>query len=358
MKKKKVFIIAGEVSGDVLGGEIMRASGDQFDFAGIGGAEMKSAGLKSLFPISDLSVMGFVEVLKKSKTLLSRIRQTADAIAKRRPDVVLTIDSSSFATRVIRRVRRRGGQLPKFYHVVAPMVWAWGAWRAKKYARVFDKMFCFFDFEVPYFTKYGLDATAIGYPIYDVARRALKKSKKKYIALLPGSRMGEVSKMMPVFKELASRCGAARFAIPTTETTRDFISHEIKSWLRPPKLVPFADRYKLYNETEIAVATSGTATAELAIMHVPAVVVYRANWMTLMLANIVLKTKYISLVNILENREIYPELRGCQASADNIIAGIEKIKSRDVAGELAAADKLWHKNQQPMKIVINAIRDS
>ena len=209
MKKKKVFIIAGEVSGDVLGGEIMRASGDQFDFAGIGGAEMKSAGLKSLFPISDLSVMGFVEVLKKSKTLLSRIRQTADAIAKRRPDVVLTIDSSSFATRVIRRVRRRGGQLPKFYHVVAPMVWAWGAWRAKKYARVFDKMFCFFDFEVPYFTKYGLDATAIGYPIYDVARRALKKSKKKYIALLPGSRMGEVSKMMPVFKELASRCGAA-----------------------------------------------------------------------------------------------------------------------------------------------------
>jgi lipid-A-disaccharide synthase len=257
---------------------------------------------------------------------------------------------------VIKRVRKsRIKKMPKFYHVVAPMVWAWGAWRAKKYARVFDKMFCFFDFEVPYFTKYGLDAVAIGHPIYDIARRELKKAAKKYIALLPGSRMGEASKIMPVFKELAARCGAAQFAIPTTETTHDFISREIETWPARPKLVPFADRYKLYNETKLAVATSGTATAELAIMHIPAVVVYRVNWLTALLANVVLKTKHIALANILANKKIYPEFRGRSANADNIVAEIGKMNPRAVIGELAATDKLWHKNQGPVKIVVDAI---
>jgi lipid-A-disaccharide synthase len=159
MKKTKVFIIAGEVSGDVLGAEIMQMAAARAEFSGVGGQMMSAAGLKSIFPISDLSAMGLFDVIKKSRTLLRRIKQTADAIVAAGPDIVLTIDSSSFAVRVIKRVRRgmSGGPVPRFYHVVAPMVWAWGRGRAKKYARIWDKLFCFFDFERPYFTKYGLD---------------------------------------------------------------------------------------------------------------------------------------------------------------------------------------------------------
>lgn len=362
MKKVKIFVVAGEVSGDVLGGEIMRAAPRNFEFSGIGGESMKAAGLKTLFPISDLSVMGFVEVLRKSRTLLRRIKQTADAIIRLRPDVVLTIDSPSFATRVIRRVRHAGTKA-KFYHVVAPMVWAWGARRAKKYAEIFDRLFCFFDFEVPYFTKYGLDTVAIGYPIYDLVRsrigvkKAPRNSRNDIIALLPGSRMGEVPKMLPVFKKLADCCPEYDFAIPTTETTHDFISGEIKSWTVRPKLVSFADRYELYKKTKLAIATSGTATAELAIMWIPAIVVYKANWLTTLLANIVLKVKHIGLVNILAKKEIYPELRGRRVSAQNIMRAIKNMDVRKMISELKSADKLWHKKKSPMKIVIDEIAD-
>ena len=172
-KKIKVFIIAGEVSGDVLGARIMREMPDA-EFVGIGGENMIAAGLGSLFPMSDLSVMGVIEVLAHARTLTRRINQTVDAIIAARPSVVLTIDSPGFARSVIKKLRHMpaGRKLIadglRFHHVVAPQVWAWRAGRAKKYARTFDKLYAFFDFEVPYFTKYGLDTVAVGHPISDV----------------------------------------------------------------------------------------------------------------------------------------------------------------------------------------------
>ena len=158
-KNRKVFIIAGEVSGDVLGARIMSQMPDA-EFVGIGGENMRVAGLKSIFPMSDLSVMGAVEVLAHARTLMARIRQAVDAILDSRPDVVLTIDSPGFAKSVIKQIRKSeaGRELIenglRFHHVVAPQVWAWRSKRARKYARMFDKLYAFFDFEVPYFTKY------------------------------------------------------------------------------------------------------------------------------------------------------------------------------------------------------------
>ncbi|MBP3340404.1 MAG: lipid-A-disaccharide synthase, partial [Alphaproteobacteria bacterium] len=159
-KKIKVFIIAGEVSGDVLGGRIMSAMPDA-EFVGIGGENMQAAGLMSLFPMSDLAVMGAVEVLAHARTLTRRIRQTVDAIVELKPDVVVSIDAPGFAKSVIKQIRKSsdGQRLIadglRFHHVVAPQVWAWRAGRAKKYAQTFDKLYAFFDFEVPYFTKFG-----------------------------------------------------------------------------------------------------------------------------------------------------------------------------------------------------------
>ena len=170
--KSKIFIIAGEVSGDVLGARIMSEMPDA-EFYGIGGENMTAAGLRPLFDMSDLSVMGVMEVLGHARTLTRRIRQTVDEIIRVRPDIVLTIDSPGFARSVIRGLRRSAagralidGGL-RFHHVVAPQVWAWRPGRAKKYARTFDKLYAFFDFEVPYFTKFGLDTVAVGHPIAD-----------------------------------------------------------------------------------------------------------------------------------------------------------------------------------------------
>ena len=171
-KKLKIFIIAGEVSGDVLGAKIMCEMPDT-EFVGIGGENMKRAGLKSLFPISDLAVMGAIEVLAHARTLTRRIRETVNAVIKEKPDFVLTIDSPGFARNVVGRLREShaGRELIanglRFHHVVAPQVWAWHPGRAKKYARTFDKLYAFFDFELPYFTKYGLPTVAVGHPVSD-----------------------------------------------------------------------------------------------------------------------------------------------------------------------------------------------
>ena len=214
--KKTVFIIAGEVSGDVLGANIMRAAARNIKFVGIGGQNMIDAGLKPLFPMADLAVMGIVEVLAHARTLKKRITQTINAILDLRPDLVLTIDSPGFARAVINGLKKSvdGQKLIanglKFHHVVAPQVWAWRPGRAKKYAATFDKLYAFFDFEIPYFTKHGLETVAVGHPIADniIGKYKSKQVRgSKVVALMPGSRLSEVKKLMPVFHDVVANLG-------------------------------------------------------------------------------------------------------------------------------------------------------
>jgi lipid-A-disaccharide synthase len=352
-KKLKIFIIAGEVSGDVLGAGVMREMPDA-EFIGIGGENMKAVGLRPIFPISDLAVMGIFEVLAHARTLTGRIDQTARAIAESRPDIVLTIDSPSFAKRVIKKVRgmRTIGAMPRFYHVVAPQVWAWGARRAKKFAKIFDRLYSFFEFERPYFTRYGLDTIAVGHPIADglnVSKYRPRAGDKKIIALLPGSRMSEVKRLMPVFRSVAGIYAGRDFdfVIPTTETTDAFIRDEIKGWPVRPKLVPFRRRYEVLEKTYIAIAASGTISAELAIMRIPAVIVYKMNALTMWFARRLVKVKWVSLVNILLGRTVYPELLGSAATAENIVREVERLSRPDqrekMLVELKSADKKWRR---------------
>ena len=357
--KPKIFIIAGEVSGDVLGGRIMAEMTDA-EFVGIGGENMTAAGLKSLFPMSDLSVMGVVEVLAHARTLTRRIRQTVDEIIRVRPDIVLTIDSPGFARSVIKALRKStagralidGGL--RFHHVVAPQVWAWRPGRAKKYASTFDKLYAFFDFEVPYFTKYGLETVAVGHPIADGLignnKYAKQASEDKIITFIPGSRMSEVRRLMPLMRDIAGiigRCGyrGYKFAVPTVETTVEYVAAETAKWSVPVELVPADARYDLYSRTYIAIAASGTVSAELAMMHVPAIIVYKMNPITTWLVRQVINVKWVSLVNILLKRGIYPEFLGPAARAECVMDAfgqltIPAVRAKMIA-DLQAADKLW-----------------
>ena len=354
-KQLKIFIISGEVSGDVLGAKIMREM-PGVDFVGIGGQNMINAGLKSLFPISDLAVMGVIEVLARARTLKSRIKQTIDAIIDEKPDIVLTIDSPGFAKAVVSGVKKQGiNRKTKFYHVVAPQVWAWGEKRAKKYAKIFDKLYAFFDFEVPYFTKYGLKTVAVGHPISEGLDKykADKNSKDKIIALVPGSRMSEVKKLLPVFHktvDMLVACGYKdyKFVIPTVETTDDYIRQDIKRWKNKPEIIDAKQRYNLYANAYIAIVASGTVSAELAIMHIPTIVVYKMNPVTIMLARMMLRIKWASLVNILMNKTIFPELLGRDANALSIMNELQQltlpaVRNKMIA-DLTSADSLWRKN--------------
>lgn len=375
--KLKIFIIAGEVSGDVLGAKIMKEMPD-VKFVGIGGQNMISAGLQSLFPMSELSVMGIIEVLSHAKTITKRIRETVKYVLSEKPDVVLTIDSPGFAKAVIKQIKKspEGQDLIKkglkFYHVVAPQVWAWREGRAKKYAKIFDRLYAFFDFEVPYFTKHGLDTVAVGHPIsdglIDLEHKKSKKNTEKIITLVPGSRMSEVKRLMPLFKNLAERLVAAgfndyKFVIPTVETTEEYVKKHINSWAIKPELVDSVKRYELYKKTYIAVVASGTVSAELAMLHIPAIVVYKMNPITTWIGHLLIKVKWVSLVNILLNSPVYPECLGEDANVETVLNEFQQLTIPSVRNkmieELKNADSLWLRpDGTPSALIAESIRKS
>lgn len=358
--KPTVFIIAGEVSGDVLGGRIM-AEMPNVNFVGIGGEHMIAQGLKPIFPMGDLAVMGIVEVLAHAKTLTRRIKQTVAAIIEQKPDVVVSIDAPGFAKSVIKEIRKSsdGQKLIasglKFHHVVAPQVWAWRPGRAKKYAKTFDKLYAFFDFEVPYFTKHGLDTVAVGHPIADHlfdGKKRIKKNNEKIITLIPGSRMSEVKKLLPLMRDVADRLYrngymGYQFVIPVVETTAEYVRAQTAKWRVKPTLVPATDRYEIYKKTYIAIAASGTVSAELAMLHVPAIIVYKMNAITTWIGKMLINIKWVSLVNILLKRGVYPEFLGPDATAENILDAVQQLTipaNRDkMTKDLQSADNMWRR---------------
>jgi lipid-A-disaccharide synthase len=388
-KKLKIFIIAGEASGDVLGAKIMRSFKNRgrdkrapnVEFRGIGGANMKDAGLKSIFSMTDLSVMGLTAVLMRLRTLLRRIRQTTAAISEWKPDLVLTIDSPGFAKAVANKIKKLpscggvdgfaagGGSKPKLYHFVAPQVWAWRPGRAKKFAKLFDRLYCFFDFEVPYFTKYGLPTIPVGHPIADgeIRKGALGEFRKRFkiphgrkiIAMMPGSRPSEVERQMPLFGKVADLwANSGRLVvIPVADTVSKQVRAAAENWKTKPLFILSAHRYVLFRDADTAIAASGTVSAELAILHTPSVVVYKTSWLTYIGFSLLVRVKFVSLVNIIMKKEIYPEFLQCRASVKNVSGAANKIlnskKERNkMRTELAAADGIWSRGGLPASDLI------
>ena len=210
----KIYLIAGEPSGDLLGSRLMRAlrakTGGNVEFFGLGGDTMEAEGLKSVFDISDLAVMGLVEVIPSIPKVLRRIRQTVSDIRKVQPDIVVTIDSWSFSSRVHKALRKLKLGIPQL-HYVAPQVWAWKKKRARTMYKYIDALMTLLPQEPKYFTPYHLETTFVGHPVIESevlhadgeAFRAKYgiPADKKVIAVLPGSRHNEVAKLLPVFLE-------------------------------------------------------------------------------------------------------------------------------------------------------------
>src|SRR5437879_9451055 len=207
-----IFIVAGEPSGDALGGALIRAlrkrTGGRVRVAGIGGERMAEQGFASLVPLSDLAVAGIAEVLPRARRILRRVRETVQAIRQLRPDAVVTIDSSGFSWRIAHRLRRHGERLP-LIHYVAPMVWAWRGGRARRMARWFDHLLTLLPFEPAFFKRVGLAASHVGHPVLesgadkgDAARFRARHgiaADELLISVLPGSRGGEVRRLLTVF---------------------------------------------------------------------------------------------------------------------------------------------------------------
>ncbi len=318
--------IAGEPSGDFLGGQLIKAIKElnpDIKFSGVGGANMQSTGLMSLFPYEDLAVMGIAEVLPKIPVLLNRISQTAKHIIETKPDVVVSIDSPDFCFRVIKKVKKAGGVLPKFVHYVAPTVWAWREGRAEKLANLVDGLICLFDFEPPYFEKHGLKTMTAGHPLVkgkamsangDVFRDDYAISNNdKTIGILFGSRRGEIKNTGKFLRDaaytIAERMnGNVHIISPTLPHVKDSVYELLKD---APCAVHIttdsAEKYDAFKTMDIALAVSGTVGLELAALQVPHVIGYKTNPITAAIVRRMIKVKYAHLANIMADKEIVPE---------------------------------------------------
>ena len=219
---------------------------------------------------------------------------------------------------------------------------------------------------MPYFTKYGLETVAVGHPIADgLEKYKACQTNKKTITLVPGSRMNEVKKLLPVFHktiDMLFDCGYRdyEYVIPTVETTDEYVKNNVKNWKIKPKIISANQRYDLYANTYIAIVASGTVSAELAIMHIPTIVVYKMNPLTILLGHILLKIKWVSLVNILLNKMVYPELLGRNATPYNIINCLQQLtlpsNRKKMMADLKDADNKWRQdNKNSARIIASDI---
>lgn len=321
----KVYLIAGEPSGDLLGSRLMRAmrrKDKNVEFYGVGGDTMEAEGLKSLYDISDLAVMGLTEVIPSIPKILRLIKETVADIQKVKPDVVVTIDSWSFSSRIHKALRKLKLGIPQI-HYVAPQVWAWKKKRARTMYKYIDCLLTLFPYEPKYFTPYKLDARFVGHPVIESEAitadgKAFRKKfnipeNKKIITVLPGSRKNEVSRLLPVFMEAAQELHNVDkdfyFVLPTVKTVADMVKTELKNYDLPVLVVENQqDRYGAFRASSAAIAASGTVALELAICDIPHIIAYKVAPLTAFLAKRFLHIQFVNLSNILLGREIIPEL--------------------------------------------------
>jgi len=336
-----IFLVAGEPSGDALGAGLMAAlkarTGDAVRFAGVGGEGMAAHGLDSLFPMAELSVMGLAEVLPRLPRLARRLAETAREVRRLRPAAVVTIDAPDFCFRLARRLRGAGIPL---IHYVAPSVWAWRPGRARKIAGFLDHLLALLPFEPPFFEREGLPCTFVGHPVVESgadggdggrfrARHGIAAGVP-VVCALPGSRLSETSRLLPVFAETLARLRAShpdvRAVVPVIGAVADEVAGAAADWPAPTTVVrERADKIDAFAAADVALAASGTVALELAMAELPAVIAYRVSPLTAWLARRLIRVRHVSLVNLVLDRPAVPELLQGDCRPERLAAALDAL---------------------------------
>lgn len=373
---KNIYIITGEASGDFLGAQLMTAIKEQAPdtvFSGIGGERMEALGLKSLFSMDELSLMGIIEILPNLKKLMGRIQQTADDIIQKKPDIVLTIDAPDFCFRVHKKLRKAlGNNAPQLVHYVAPTVWAWRPKRAKKISKFLDALICLFHFEPQYFKKEGLRAIAVGHPMMESGIRDAKPlmsdgDGKRRLGIFFGSRRGEVARLAPILIEAVQEIIKVKpdieLIVPTLPYLKDDIEERLK--VLPIATYVFIDRdskWGIFKSCDAAIAVSGTVGLELSAANVPHLIAYNMNKFTAVIVRLIIKTRFAHLANIIMDKEIVPEFiqQDCEpkAIAKEAIKLLDddqvRIAQQNAFGDVRSAI-LGQNGEQPSKTAADFI---
>ncbi len=331
----RVFITAGEPSGDKLGAALMaglRGLVTDVEFHGIGGERMQAEGLQTLFDMDEISIMGIAEILREYRHLKARIRQTADTVTQMRPDVLITIDLPEFSLRVARLVRAVSDI--RIVHYVAPTVWAWRPKRAQKMAAHVDQVLALLPFEPPYMQAAGIACDFVGHPVVtdpqatDAEMLAFRDAHPGPMTLiLPGSRRSEVARLLPIFGQVVRRLHKAQpkmnFVIPAAAPVVAQIEAGLADWEVAPVLLDPRDpdaagrKRAAFRAADVALAASGTVSLELAAAGTPMVIAYDMSWISRQIIGRMLLVDTVTLVNLVSETRAVPEFIGprCEPGA-------------------------------------------
>ncbi|MBL9050507.1 MAG: lipid-A-disaccharide synthase [Tabrizicola sp.] len=343
----KLFLVAGEPSGDRLGAALMaglKTLAPEAGFAGVGGPLMQAEGLESLFPMEELSVMGIAEVLPKYLHLKGRIRETAAAVLASGAQALVTIDSPDFCLRVAAIVRAARPEV-RTIHYVAPSVWAWRPGRAAKMARVIDHVLALLPFEPPYMTAAGMTCDFVGHPVVAEPlaapdEKALFQGEGPLLLALPGSRKGEVMRLAPIFGEVVGQLRARhpdlRVALPTVRGVAGLVRDMTAGWSVKPEIIEEPGQKRgAFAAADVALAASGTVSLELAANGCPMVIAYDMHPLTLWLMRRAALIETVTLVNLVSETRVVPEFIGPDCRPDRIVPALEAVLADPGAQEAA-----------------------
>lgn len=348
----KIMISVGEASGDLHGASVANALKllqPEVQLIGMGGQAMRDAGVDIIYDIADLGVIGFVEVIKNLRRLFKLRDFLADYMEKERPDVLVIIDYPGFNVRLAKIAQQKGIPVVSY---ISPSAWAWGKGRAKEVAQIVARVAAIFPFEADVYREAGAKVTFVGHPLLDIVKPSMTREEalqyfgaqpdRLNILLMPGSRKQEITSLLPDMlaagEKIVEQVPNCQFFLPVASTiSREMLQIIIDKYNIPVTLT-CGNNYDLMNISDLAIASSGTATLETSLMKVPTVIVYRLAALTYLLGKLLVKIPNIGLPNIIAGRRIVPELLQDEANPANIAREAIPLLTEQSVREQALAD--------------------
>ncbi len=333
---KKIFILTGEPSGDKLASKVvtdLRKINPNVEYLSVGGENLKSLGIKSIYDLKEITYLGFTNVIFNLFKIKKKINETVKAIIEYSPDILFTVDSPDFTLRVAERVKKINSKI-KTIHYVAPQVWVWREGRVKKMKNFIDHILLLFSFEKKYFDKENINNTFVGHPLLEknnttkIDLSNLIKDDKKIISLFAGSRSSETSILLPILvdfiKLMNNKFNNYLFVFHTTEENKNYINDFIKS-VNVNNIEVISDeniKSQILSNSIFAVSKSGTVSLEICNAKVPSIIIYKMNFLNYMIVKFLVKTKYANIINIINNKEVIPELIQNECNSEEIFKSV------------------------------------
>ena len=333
---KKIFILTGEPSGDKLASTLiskLKLEKPEIEYLSVGGIHLKKLGIKSIYDLKEITYLGFTSVLLNIFRIKSKINKTVEEIVKFKPDILLSVDSPDFTLRVAEKVKKINSNI-KTIHYVAPQVWVWRKNRVKKIKKFIDHILLLFEFEKKYFDEENINNTFVGHPLIEINQNnktiidnVLPKNKK-IISIFPGSRNSETNVLLPILldfiKLMNKKHNEYFFYIHATEENKSLILEHVKKYNFDNIDIVSEEniKSKILSKSIFAVSKSGTVSLQICNFNVPSIIIYKLSFINFMIFKMLVNVKFANIINIINNREVIPELLQKECNADEIYRSV------------------------------------